>query len=150
MTRRSLAALLAVALLPTVIVADDVPVPAPALPAAPVAVPDLTGEWGGYWVSCTNGHRGPLRATFCRVGDNCYQVRFKGRFALIVPFRYATPMAVTGVGDGFVTLAASRTLGPVLGTFSMSAAATCNQFDATFTSKKDAGKFVLTRVGCSR
>ena len=70
-----------------------------------------------------------------------------GRFALVIPFRYTTTLTVVGRGDGVLTLAASHTLGPILGTFRMSAVATATTFDADFTSKNDHGKFVLTRGG---
>lgn len=119
--------------------------PAPAADAPPAAAPDLSGEWAGHWESAKNGHRGPLRATFTRVGPDCYSVRFKGRFAVVIPFRYKTPIAVAGGGDGVVLLNASKALGPLLGTFSMSATATATTFDADFTAKNDRGKFVLTR-----
>ena len=125
-------------------VADDAP---PVVAAA--AAPDLSGDWTGHWESGKNGHRGPLRATFTRVGPNCYQVRFAGRFAKVIPFRYNTPLTVVGTGDGVALLSASKTLGPLLGTFSMSATATATTFDADFTAKNDHGKFVLTR-DCGR
>ena len=70
---------------------------------------------------------------------------FKGRFAKIIPFRYRTTMTITGVGDGVATLVASRRLGPVLGTFAMTAVATPTTFEAEFSSKNDCGRFVLTR-----
>jgi hypothetical protein len=111
----------------------------------PAGAPDLSGDWSGYWISSKNGHHGPLRATFTCVGDNCYRVRFKGRFAKIIPFRYRTTMTITGVGDGVATLVASRRLGPVLGTFAMTAVATPTTFEAEFSSKNDCGRFVLTR-----
>ncbi|QDU22532.1 hypothetical protein [Urbifossiella limnaea] len=136
------AALLAASVAP--LGADDAP---PVVVAA--AAPDLSGDWSGYWESGKNGHRGPLRATFTRVGPNCYQVRFAGRFAKVIPFRYSTPLTVVGGGDGVALLSASKTLGPVLGTFSMSATATATTFDADFTARGDHGKFVLTR-DCGR
>jgi hypothetical protein len=121
------------------------PAPADAPPAA--APPDLSGEWAGHWESGKNGHRGPLRATFTRVGPDCYSVRFRGRFAVVIPFRYTTPIAVAGTGDGVAVLTASRNLGPLLGTFAMTATATSRTFNADFTAKNDHGKFVLRRCG---
>jgi hypothetical protein len=132
------------AAIPAIASADEPPVL-----ILPAAGPDLSGDWSGCWISAKNGHRGPLRATFTRCSDGCYQVRFKGRFARIVPFRYRTSMTVTGTGDGVVLLSASRKLGPVLGTFTMTAVATETTFDAEFTSKNDCGRFVLTRC-CPR
>lgn len=138
------AAVLAVLLALAPVAAADAP---PVVATSPA--PDLSGDWSGHWESAKNGHRGPLRATFTRVGPDCYQVKFKGRFAVVVPFRYATPMTVVGSGDGVVLLSASKTLGPLLGTFSMSATATATTFDADFTAKNDRGRFVLTR-DCGR
>src|SRR5688500_4831909 len=91
-------------------------------PCAP-SVPDLSGRWSGYWISDTNGHRGPLRATFTPLGPDAYRVTYRGRFALVVPFRYTTTMNVVGAGDGVVVLAAERRLGP-FGTFRTTATAT--------------------------
>lgn len=131
-------------------VATLTPLAADDTPAVVVAsAPDLSGDWTGHWESGKNGHRGPLRATFTRVGPNCYQVRFAGRFAKVIPFRYSTPLTVVGSGDGVALLSASKSLGPLLGTFSMNATATATTFDADFTAKNDHGKFVLTRA-CDR
>jgi hypothetical protein len=138
-------ALLAAALLATPALGEDAP---PVVVAAPGA-PDLSGDWTGHWESAKNGHRGPLRATFTRLGPTCYQVHFAGRFAKVIPFRYNTPMTVVGSGDGVTLLSASKSLGPLLGTFSMSATATATTFDADFTAKNDRGKFILTR-DCGR
>ncbi|HYH65032.1 MAG TPA: hypothetical protein VD866_10090 [Urbifossiella sp.] len=142
MRRVLLAAAVLVATL-SPLAADD------AAPVAVAAAPDLSGDWTGHWESAKNGHRGPLRATFTRVGTNCYQVRFAGRFAKVIPFRYSTPLTVVGTGDGVALLSTSKTLGPLLGTFSMNATATATTFDADFAAKNDRGKFVLTRA-CGR
>jgi hypothetical protein len=140
---RCRAVLIAAALFAAPLAAGDPPPVAATTPA----LPDLSGEWTGHWESAKNGHRGPLRATFTRVGPDCYSVRFAGRFAKVIPFRYATPMAVVGGGDGVALLSASKSLGPLLGTFAMSATATATNFDADFSAKNDRGKFVLTRCG---
>ena len=119
---------------------DSVPAP------ASVVVPDLTGSWTGCWVSGKNGHKGPLRAEFCKVNDTCYKVTFRGRFWKVFPFRYTTTMTVTGyTSDGQVMLTSSQKLGPILGTFCMNAVATNCHFEASFTSKNDHGKFILNR-----
>jgi hypothetical protein len=141
MNRLCVAGLLLLALPPTLTPAADPQA------AAPITTPDLCGDWNGYWISCTNGHHGPLHATFTKICDDCYEVRFKGRFAAVVPFRYATTMNVVSRGDGMLILSANKMLGPVLGSFSMTATATATTFDADFTSKNDSGKFVLTRCG---
>lgn len=114
------------------------------LPAVSFAQPDLSGKWSGYWVSDTNGHTGPLHAKFTPTGDDSYRVVYRGRFAKVIPFRYATMMDVVGRGDGVVVLSAEKPLGP-FGTFRTTATATNTSFDATFSSRRDNGRFVLRR-----
>lgn len=141
-----LAAVVALLVLPAVAVPGrtaDIPPPAP----APVfVVPDLSGCWSGCWFSCKNGHKGPLKAEFCKLSETCYQVTFRGRFWVVLPFRYTTTMTVTGyTADGQVLLASSQRLGPILGTFCMNAVASTCRFEANFESRNDHGKFVLSR-----
>ncbi len=112
--------------------------------AAGAQPPDLTGKWSGYWVSDKNGHTGPLNARFAPQGDSSYRVTYRGRFAKVIPFRYSTTMDVVGTGDGVVVLSAEKRLGP-MGTFRTTATATGSNFDATFTSRRDSGRFVLSR-----
>lgn len=109
-----------------------------------VQVPVLTGKWSGYWKSDKNGHQGPLHGRFRQVDETTYRVAFHGRFWGVFPFWYSTKMQVVGTGDGFVQLSAIQRLGP-MGTFSTSAMATGLSFDATFSSKNDSGRFVLSR-----
>jgi hypothetical protein len=72
-------------------------------------------------------------------------VTFSGRFWKVVPFVYSVNLAVTGASADAVTLAGETRAGPVIGTFHYDATATACDFEAWFTSKNDAGRFVLTR-----
>ena len=126
---RRLLSLVALCALPSVSFAQD---------------PNLSGKWSGYWVSDTNGHTGPLHAKFKPHGPDAYKVTYRGRFAVVIPFRYTTTMDVVGRGDGFVVLSAEKPLGP-FGTFRTTATATDTNFDATFSSRRDNGRFVLRR-----
>jgi hypothetical protein len=119
--------------------------PAAAPAVEPCRAPDLSGRWSGHWVSDKNGHSGPLRANFRKVSDACYRVTFSGRFWKVVPFVYSVNLAVTGTSGDAVTLAGETRAGPVIGTFRYDATATACDFEARFTSKNDAGRFVLTR-----
>ena len=132
---RQLLAVLALGTLPAVSFSQTVAAPATA---------DLSGKWSGYWVSDTNGHTGPLHARFTPKGDDAYRVTYRGRFAKVIPFRYSTTMDVVGRGDGVVILSAEKPLGP-FGTFRTTATGTGTTFDATFNSRRDAGRFVLRR-----
>lgn len=109
-----------------------------------VSAQSPAGKWAGYWVSDTNGHTGPLHARFRAIDDSTYRATFRGRFAGIVPFWYTTKLHVEGTGDGITLLGASQRL-PLMGEYRTSATVTAANFDATYTSRKDAGRFVMTR-----
>lgn len=106
---------------------------------------DLSGRWGGCWVSDKSGHKGPLNAKFEKVGEHCYRVRFTGRFWGVLPFVYSQTLRVTGVDGDTVFLAGETALGPVLGTYRYDAVATPTHFEAAYTSKRDRGRFVMDR-----
>jgi hypothetical protein len=114
----------------------------PAKPAPPAL--NASGCWSGYWISCTTGHKGPLSAKICKISDTCYEAHFKGRFALIIPFRYTAQMQVTGQEGDKLFLSSSRRL-PLMGTFEMCAVVTPCNFTAEYTSRSDRGQFVMKR-----
>jgi len=115
----------------------------PLLASVAPAQPPISGRWVGQWIADTNGHRGPLRANVTPAADG-YDVRFAGRFAKVIPFAYRQHLTVTGTDGETVFLSADRRL-PLFGTFHMSATATGSAFDATFTTGKETGRFVLRR-----
>jgi hypothetical protein len=106
---------------------------------------DLCGDWAGCWKSCTSGHSGPLKATFCKCDDTHYQVRFRGRFFGVIPFRYTVTLEVVGQEKDKILLAGEAYLGHFFGTFHYQAEATDCEFRATYTSCRDNGTFYLTR-----
>ena len=108
---------------------------------------EVAGCWSGYWMSCKDGHSGPMTATICKIDDNCYRATFKGRFWVVFPFRYATTFQVIGRDGESVILAGEQRLGPVLGSYSFTATVTATDFDASYTAKRDNGKFVFKRAG---
>jgi hypothetical protein len=110
---------------------------------AAYAVDPLAGHWSGYWISDSNGHRGPLRAIVFP-SPTGYDVRFSGRFAHVIPFVYRQHLNVVGTSGDAVILSAERRI-PFFGTFRTDVVALPNQFDATFRSGKDCGRFVLSR-----
>jgi hypothetical protein len=128
---------LSVLFLTASVIRADEPKPAP-------APPDASGCWSGYWISCTSGHKGPLSAKICKVGDNCYEAHFRGRFALVVPFRYKATMEVTGQDGDKLLLTSSRRL-PLMGKFEMNATVTATDFVAEYTSRDDRGQFIMKR-----
>jgi hypothetical protein len=135
--------LLAAAVLGVSVSAASEPAAAPA--SETVCVPDLTGEWSGYWESDVNGHTGPIRARVERLDACHYRVVFCGRFWRVCPFRYTTTLRITGYGPGYVCLGGSHRLGPVFGTFSYNARATQTHFVSRYCAEDDHGTFVMTR-----
>jgi hypothetical protein len=116
---------------------------APALPALTFAADPYSGRWVGRWSSDANGHSGPLRANLTPTASG-YTATFAGRFALVVPFVYRTPLNVVGSCGDVVYLAAERRL-PLFGTFRTDAVVTPGTFDATFRSGRDSGRFTMSR-----
>ena len=110
---------------------------------------DLSGCWEGRWESCTSGHQGPLKATFCKLDETHYRVEFSGRFFKVFPFHYSVTLAVTGHDGDSVLLSGNSYLGRMFGTFHYSARATGCDFVADYTSCKDRGRFILHRSCCS-
>lgn len=108
---------------------------------------DLSGTWAGSWQSCSTGHSGVLKATFTRCGDSRYRVEFRGRFCKVVPFTYSVTLNVVEDTGECVTLAGSSYLGRLFGTFCYTARADGCSFTASYSAKKDSGKFVMRRVG---
>lgn len=109
------------------------------------SAPQLNGFWSGVWTSKETGHRGPISANFNQIDACHYEVRFHGRFLKIIPFAYKAVLTATGTSGDRVYLSASKRLGPLLGTFTISGWATHNQFVASYSSKDDAGQFCMTR-----
>jgi hypothetical protein len=107
---------------------------------------DLSGGgWEGKWCSYKNGHNGPLKATFCRINKCQYEVRFRGRFALVVPFRYKETLDIVSETEECVRLAGETVIGPIMGSFSYDGTATATHFKATYKSRNDCGLFEMRR-----
>lgn len=106
---------------------------------------DLSGKWEGCWQSHKNGHQGKLSATFCKVSDCQYRVRFHGTFLKVLPFAYTETFTIMAHSAEQVSLSAAKVLGPVLGRFEVTATATATDFTATFQAKRDCGVFMLHR-----
>ena len=116
-------------------------------PHLPAGTPDpvnLSGHWHGYWASCQTGHRGRLRARFCKIDANCYEVRFSGTFFVAIPFSFKVHLRATEQQDGTVLLSGAPRL-PLFGTFHFAAVATNHDFSANYWTRKDQGQFNLER-----
>ena len=117
-----------------------------ALWIAPAALAgELDGRWrNGSWTDSNTGHEDVLRARFRAKSDGNYRVVFTGRFAKVVPFRFATTLNVVGRdGDKVIMAGEPRIMGIVK--FSYQAVADGNNFNAQYSSKRWSGEFNLWR-----
>jgi len=112
----------------------------------PAYAVDLTGTWEGRWKSRTNGHEGPMKATFERINASQYRVRFSGRFFTIIPFCYTETFNVISDDGRTVQMAATSKL-CFFGNFHCHAAANCCHFNANYASENDQGYFKMSRTG---
>lgn len=113
---------------------------------APVLIDtDLSGTWSGQWCSQSTGHRGPMKAQFCRINSCQYEVTFSGRFCKLIPFRYKAILCASVGDDGCVHLRGSKNLGFLFGTFNFSGTASESRFDARYWASSDCGTFTLSR-----
>lgn len=105
------------------------------------------GSWHGSWSSNSTGHRGTLRAHISPGVNGQYDARFSGRFAKVIPFFYRVKLTAIDSGPSSQTLVANKRLGPLLGSFHMTATISVGQFNASYQSRRDRGQFQLTRLG---
>lgn len=113
--------------------------------ATPARATDLSGHWEGNWRSCKTGHKGVLRADFCKLSATSYQVNFRGRFFKVFPFKYSVVLNVISDDGQTVRLQGSSYLGRMFGTFYYNATVTNGCFNASYTSCKDNGWFRMTK-----
>ncbi len=78
--------------------------------------------------------------------DGQVDARFSGRFLLVLPFTYRTQLSNNGdFGDGR-SLSARKQLGPLLGSYEMSAIQTAGGFNGQFRAAGDTGVISMKRV----
>jgi hypothetical protein len=106
---------------------------------------ELEGRWRhGSWSDANTGHEGALQARFRENDDGNYRVVFTGRFAKMIPFRFATTLNVVGHdGDQVILAGESRLLG--FGRFSYQAVGDGHHFHAQYRSRRWRGEFSLSR-----
>lgn len=106
---------------------------------------ELDGWWPcGRWIDMKSGHQGPLRAKFRQTDDCHYRVVFTGKFAKVIPFRFATTLNVVGHdGDKVLMAGTSRIMG--FFRFTYNAVADEHQFNAQYSSRRWSGEFNLNR-----
>ena len=104
------------------------------------------GVYRGEWRSSSNGHHGPMRAVVQTRTDGTYQARFTGRFALVIPFVYKVTLQPTQDEFGNTILTANKPLGPILGSYQMTAQANECCLNGNFQAAGDNGSIQMNRV----
>lgn len=100
----------------------------------------------GTWRSQSTGHSGPMRARITPRADGNYDARFTGRFMLVIPFTYRVQLNSQGMGAGGQSLWAYKQLGPIVGSYSMSAQMNGGAFSGFFRAAGDTGSVSMRRV----
>lgn len=113
--------------------------------AGTVSAGELDGRWPcGSWIDTNSGHQGPLKARFRQTDDCHYRVVFTGKFAKVIPFRFATTLNVVGrEGDKVILAGESRLMG--FYKFKYDAVADEHEFNAHYSSGRWTGEFNLSR-----
>ena len=105
-----------------------------------------TGVYRGEWRSGSTGHRGPMRAVVQPRADGNYQARFTGRFALVIPFAYRATLQPSQDAFGNTYLSVAKPLGPILGSYRMTAQANENGLSGNFQAAGDKGSIQMKRI----
>lgn len=100
----------------------------------------------GTWSSQSTGHTGPMRARLTPRSDGGYDARFSGRFALIIPFTYRVQLMPAGSDGSSQRLTAYKRLGPILGSYQMSADLSPGQLLGGFQAAGDNGVVRMQRL----
>jgi hypothetical protein len=105
-----------------------------------------SGVYRGEWRSGSTGHHGPMRAVVQSRTDGAYQARFSGRFALVIPFAYRVTLQSNQDANGNTFLTAEKPLGPIMGSYRMTAQTNESGFYGTFQAAGDTGSIQMQRV----
>ena len=115
------------------------------LRADPTPISAIEGYWEGTWESDVNGHRGVLRAIITHEGGDRYHARFRATYRKLLRFGMAVPLTAEQHGD-VSTFQGQADLGWLAGgIYHYDGHATFQDFEATYSCKRDHGTFRMTR-----
>ena len=107
----------------------------------------IDGRWQGTWLSAANGHEGELRAILTRTLEDTYHARFRARFWGIMAYCYSLDLEVQPGPPGYWRLEGGADLGRLAGgRYECRGTASTNELFATYDSKRDHGRFSLSRL----
>ncbi len=107
---------------------------------------DLSGNWTGRWQSSTNNHGGPMQATFVQQCGDELQVKFRGRFAKVIPFRYRARLKIVYQEPGLTIVGGSKKIGPFSGGYTYSGQISDGCFTGSYSSRRYQGGWAISRV----
>ncbi len=113
------------------------------------SIPAMAGSpqvYRGQWRSQSTGHQGPMRVKVTPRADGNYDARFSGRFLVVVPFTYKVQLNNHGWSETGQQLGAYKQLGPLLGSYQMSAEMTPASLNGSFSAAGDTGSVTMQRV----
>jgi hypothetical protein len=114
---------------------------------APVASSpgDITGKWQGHWRSDKDDHTGALKCVVTKLDGDRYCAYFVATYWKIFTFAYQAEL--TGKAEGnAVKLSGEQDLGSLAGgIYKYDGSSTNSDFNCTYTSKYDEGKFIMRR-----
>ena len=113
------------------------------------SLPAVAGSpqiYRGTWHSQSTGHQGPMRVKVTPRVDGNYDARFSGRFLVVVPFTYKVQLNNQGWTASGQQLGAYRQLGPLLGSYQMTAEMSPSSLIGSFSAAGDTGQISMQRV----
>ncbi len=114
-----------------------------------LSTPVMAGSpqvYRGTWRSQSTGHQGPMRVKVTPRSDGNYDARFSGRFLVVVPFTYKVQLNNQGWSESGQQLGAHRQLGPLLGSYEMSAQMSPSSLNGSFSAAGDTGQINMRRI----
>lgn len=99
-------------------------------------------------MSEVNGHAGRLRALLTPTGEHTYRARFHARYAGLFTFGYTVELRATNEASGVALFTGAADLGKLAGgVYRYAGRADATNFQATYESRFDHGRFELRRPG---
>ena len=105
----------------------------------------VLGRWEGSWLSAVNAHRGKLRCIISETETAHYDFHYWARWSVFSGTYHVTAPIQTS--NSISSFSGTKNLGKLLGgAFEFSGEIEGDEFEATYSSKLDRGKFSLSRV----
>jgi hypothetical protein len=118
--------------------------------AVPPPANSIEGPWIGEWRSDKNGHHGALRCVVSKTSDTAYRAHYRAKFWKIFRFTYIATLNGRET-NGITKLQGQANLGKLAGgIYKYDATVTSTQFQSSYSSKYDHGKFQMLRPQTER